>query len=510
MEATTGITGAIPVTGWALDDIEVTSVAVCRAPVIGEAPAASAICGGREQVFVGSGLFIDGARPDVQAAYPTHPLNSRAGWGFMLLTNMLPDQGNGTYQLFAFAHDREGRSALLGSRTIACDNANAIKPFGTIDTPGQGGIAAGANYVNFGWALTPQPKMIPLDGSTITVLVDGVAIGPVDYNHERGDIEALFPNFTNTAGPNGAIGFRLIDTTALTDGLHTISWTVSDDQGAGEGIGSRFFTVSNGGVALTSAPVAEHAAAKRRDSLRAEARVSVDDLPLATTSIRGRRGWTLDAPLVEFSSSAAGRVVVRSEEVSRIELHLEARQEGYLRTSGGLAPLPIGTSLDPATGVFTWAPGVGFVGTYDLVFVRADGNGGRSRREIRVVLAPKGSGRVGPQIVIDTPAPQQDVAQPFVVAGWAADLSAVHGTGIATLHAWAYPLAGGAPVFVGAAHYGGSRPDVAAVYGDELRESGFGLSINGLVPGHYDLAVFAWGTESAGFVPAKVVRITVR
>ena len=28
---------------------------------------------------------------------PDIPLNSRAGWGFMVLTNMLPNQGNGTY-----------------------------------------------------------------------------------------------------------------------------------------------------------------------------------------------------------------------------------------------------------------------------------------------------------------------------------------------------------------------------------------------------------------------------
>ena len=71
-------------------------------------------------------------------------------------------------------------------------------------------------------------------------------IGTVNYNHERPDIETLFPGFQNTAGSNGAIGFRVIDTTTLTNGLHTISWTVVDNQGAIEGIGSRFFTVSNG------------------------------------------------------------------------------------------------------------------------------------------------------------------------------------------------------------------------------------------------------------------------
>ena len=144
------------------------------------------------------------------------------------------------------------------------------------------------------------------------------------------------------------------------------------------------------------------------------------------------------------------------------------------------------------------------------MFVRADGDEAASRRDVRILLAPKGSGLVGPQVVIDSPRSQQDVAQPFVLAGWAADLSAAQGTGIATVHAWAYPLTGGPPVFLGATAYGGARPDVAAVHGDEFEASGFGLVVQGLSPGHYDVAVFAWSTEKADFAPAKVVRITVR
>ena len=129
------------------------------------------------------------------------------------------------------------------------------------------------------------------------------------------------------------------------------------------------------------------------------------------------------------------------------------------------------------------------------VFVRHEGGEPVTRREVRIILQPKGSGSIGPQVVIDTPRSQQDVAQPFVLAGWAADLHATEGTGIATLHAWAYPVAGGPPVFLGATAYGGARPDVAAVHGDQFEDSGFGLVVQGLAPGHYDLAVFAWSTE---------------
>jgi hypothetical protein len=37
----------------------------------------------------------------------------------------------------------------------------------------------------------------------------------------------------------------MLDTTLLTNGVHTIAWGVVDDAGNGQGIGSRYFTVSN-------------------------------------------------------------------------------------------------------------------------------------------------------------------------------------------------------------------------------------------------------------------------
>ena len=60
---------------------------------------------------------------------------------------------------------------------------------------------------------------------------------------------------------------------------------------------------------------------------------------------------------------------------------------------------------------------------------------------------------------------------------------------ITTIHAWAYPLAGGAPVFPGAAEYGLRRPDVGAIYGQQFEDSGFQVGVRGLPHGHYDLAL---------------------
>jgi hypothetical protein len=495
----TGVTGAVPLTGWALDDVEVTRVSICRAAAGAEVAPVDPNCGGAAEIFVGFGVFIDGARPDVAAAFSGNPLSTRAGWGFMLLTNFLPNQGNGTYRLTMRAQDREGNWTVLGTRTMTCANASATLPFGTIDTPEQGGFASGTAFVNFGWALTPLPKTIPTDGSTIHVLVDGVEVGTADYNHARPDIQALFPGFNNT---NGAVGFRILDTTAMTNGLHTISWAVTDNAGAIEGLGSRYFTVSNGVASVTAAAMSTSAA---------ESTSTVDDAPLDTTPLVGRRGWDLEAAYGSFAVGANGVTVIRSEEVNRVELQLGAGDYvGYLRTPAGLAPLPIGSRLDRATNTFTWAPGVGFVGRYDFVFGRSSDGRLVSRREVRVILHPKGRGAVGPQVVIDLPRANAIVREPFMIGGWAVDLDAAQGTGVTTLHAWAFPASGGAPIFLGATEYGGARPDVAAVHGPRFKGSGFGLIVQSLPLGDYDLALFAWSTETMGFVAPRTVRVSVR
>ncbi len=49
---TTGIAGAIPVTGWALDNIGVTSVGIYRDRIGGETPGSNGL------VFVGDAIFV--------------------------------------------------------------------------------------------------------------------------------------------------------------------------------------------------------------------------------------------------------------------------------------------------------------------------------------------------------------------------------------------------------------------------------------------------------------------
>ena len=84
--------------------------------------------------------------------------------------------------------------------------------------------------------------MIPLDGSTITVYVDGVPVGHPTYNLFRADIASLFPSYANTSG---AVGHFAFDTRTLSNGVHSIAWVIVDNFGNAQGVGSRYFTVAN-------------------------------------------------------------------------------------------------------------------------------------------------------------------------------------------------------------------------------------------------------------------------
>ncbi len=82
------VRSSIPVTGWVLDDIGVDSVKIYREE-------------GKNLVYIGDAVFVEGARPDVQQAYPGYPMNDKAGWGCMMLTNFLPGGGNGIFKIHA-------------------------------------------------------------------------------------------------------------------------------------------------------------------------------------------------------------------------------------------------------------------------------------------------------------------------------------------------------------------------------------------------------------------------
>ena len=389
----TSVSGAIPVTGWAVDDIGVSRVDVYRDPVGSENP--------NIPVFLGSAAFVSGSRTDIENYFPNTPLNYRGGWGFMVLTNMLPDLvngratgGNGNFRLHAYAVDLEGMATYLGTKWFGANNSSASRPFGSIDTPAQGGTVSGTSYMVFGWAISPR-STIPANGQTITVYVDGNAIGHPTYNQYRADIAGMFPGYANS---NGAVGFLPLNTTLLSNGTHTIAWVVSDNQGNSEGIGSRYFTVQNGTSAASTAAVVESStvAEGTHGSAVGQTAEMVAELP-ADYSLLEVKKVTSDDPTPQLAfPESTGTVQVKTVETEHVEVRLANQfdeaggvYDGYVLVDGRLRPLPVGSTLERATGVYKWMPGPGFIGTYEFVFIRTLSSGAKTKIPVTVTIVPK-------------------------------------------------------------------------------------------------------------------------
>jgi hypothetical protein len=366
-DKTTGITGSIPVTGWALDDIRVNNLEIYRKQ-------------GKELVFIGNAVFIEGARPDVEQAYPDYPFNYKAGWGYMMLTNFLPDQGSGTFTLNAVAIDNEGNRTTLGTKTITCDNANAVKPFGAIDTPNQGSTASGKQFANWGWVLTPQPNRIPLDGSTIKVWVNGVNLGHPTYNIHRTDIAGLFPGYANS---NGACGYFYLNTAKYENGMHTISWSAEDSAGNKDGIGSRYFFIQNqpGWYSYADSP----GSSQKKLPIKNE---DFNALPMDIhTPLWFRKGYRENVKPHRIYPGEKGITYIKIKELERIEIRVASASSvvtGCMVVGHQPRPLPIGSTLDAQTKTFYWQPGPGFVGMYRLNFILQGQDGKMRRIEIMV------------------------------------------------------------------------------------------------------------------------------
>jgi len=200
---------------------------------------------------------------------------------------------------------------------------------------------------------------------------------------------------------------------------------------------------------------------------------------------------------------------VRIPELGRIALQLGAgTSAGYLNANGTLRPLPPGSQLNSATGQFSWVPGPGYIGTYDLVFVQ-----GSSQVPVEVTIEPKSTVTAGlMRGWIDTPSPSSSVNASFTVAGWALDSAAWHGAGVGAVHVWAKRrnAVGAVPAFLGSASLGGSRPDVASAFGKQFDRAGWSLAASGLPAGVYEVTAYFWSNRTEQFEDARTVTVMVR
>ncbi|MCP4213957.1 MAG: hypothetical protein GY765_04830, partial [bacterium] len=363
------VSGTLAVSGWALDDVQVEEIKIYRQ---------DAETGLRS--YIGDAFAIEDARPDIEMLYGDYPFNYKAGWGYMMLTHLLPDGGNGTYILAVTATDGNGVESDIGLRTISCDNAGSPLPFGTIDTPVPGETVSGAGYRNNGWVLTPMPNAIPTDGSTIGVYVDGVFIGKPTYNLRRGDTAELFPAYANSSGAGGRF---MMDTRQFQNGLHTIHWVAMDNAGNQSSIGSRYFRIDNGSLGKAGLRAAEP------ESRASGCHGDVNKIPVDRVHpVSMTKGY--DPEKKTLYPGENGTISIELHQLQRLVLCPTADTKHvtspYHRVGEELRPIPAGSTYDHEKNTFHWQPGPGFFGTYRLEFITKDENNRNTRKSILIKI----------------------------------------------------------------------------------------------------------------------------
>ena len=107
----------------------------------------------------------------------------------------------------------------------------------------------------------------------------------------------------------------------------------------------------------------------------------------------GDTNWEAAAVTVDggeprwVSADDTGVRVVAVAQGERLEVQLPRWDgvtfSGYQEVRGEVRALPIGSTLDTDAGVFMWEPAPGFLGPFDLVFVRSNS---RDAVRVRVVV----------------------------------------------------------------------------------------------------------------------------
>jgi hypothetical protein len=114
-----------------------------------------------------------------------------------------------------------------------------------------------------------------------------------------------------------------------------------------------------------------------------------------------------------------------------------------------------------------------------------------------------------PVMAIDSPQNNTTIGRTVEIVGWALDLGAASTTGVDAIHVYAYPVGGGAAMFLGVATYGLARPDIGGVYGAQFTNSGYSLIVD-VVAGNYDIVAFSRSTVANAFSLATIARVTIQ
>ncbi len=144
-------------------------------------------------------------------------------------------------------------------------------------------------------------------------------------------------------------------------------------------------------------------------------------------------------------------------------------------------------------------------GTYDLVVYAIPAGEDTALEPVRRPIAVDASDDV--RVFVDAPKEGETIRMPFLLEGWALDLSARRGTGIERVEVWDGPRGEG--MLLGEATYGFYRPDLGkAVGATRFNSAGFNFVLRGLRSGPHALHVYAL-TGRRGWSDRVVVNVQV-
>jgi N-acetylmuramoyl-L-alanine amidase len=176
-----------------------------------------------------------GNRSDACKALAGRPGCPNVGWTFLIDTTKI---GDGTHTLAITVRPVAGQSytttrVFQVANQATSGNSTRVN----IDRPGPSDSAYSGTAAFGGWAINDNNPI-----ADIQLFVDGVAKGNAQLGGERTDVCAKFPG--RPGCPN--VGWNaVVDTTSLTNGMHTLQVT-STSTGGQRATASSAFSVANG------------------------------------------------------------------------------------------------------------------------------------------------------------------------------------------------------------------------------------------------------------------------
>jgi len=225
------------------------------------------------------------------------------------------------------------------------------------------------------------------------------------------------------------VAYFYLDTTQYENGLHTIAWSVTDNAGNTDGIGSRYFTIQNlSGINEQGEVKTTNHKRQTKPRPSGTQRIACKEFftPSAESSLTQNTGTSFDPLSLQRGYNPAsepetlypdenGQYTIEIKELERLVIYLEDRDtvddnvgggsrtaptqknirpspgihyDGYLVNDDQLKPLPIGSTFDHSKGIFYWQPGPGFIGEYRFVFFQSDPGGKINKRNMVIKILP--------------------------------------------------------------------------------------------------------------------------